>query len=113
MTPAIADIIAAASDITHTRTADLVGIHRHHPLVHYRQAAMAAAVAVCGKSMPVVGRAFGGRDHTTVLHAVRACDACPDRAALRDRIITRASQADVFHRDWVAYVPFRSGRVAA
>lgn len=40
-------------------------------LVRPRQVAMYLAKTLTIKSMPEIGRCFGGRDHTTVLHAVR------------------------------------------
>jgi len=36
-----------------------------------RQVAMYLAKALTSRSLPEIGRKFGGRDHTTVLHAVR------------------------------------------
>lgn len=37
-----------------------------------RQMAMTLAREITGHSLPAVGRMFGGRDHTTVIHALRA-----------------------------------------
>lgn len=36
-----------------------------------RQAAIFLARELCGKSLPQIARVFGGRDHTTILHACR------------------------------------------
>lgn len=44
---------------------------RVHSLAHPRQIAMHLARHFTGKSLPEIGRAFGGRDHTTVLFADR------------------------------------------
>ena len=46
---------------------------RHHPLVVYRQVAMAAMREVAGASFPEIGRLFGGRHHTTVMDAAAKC----------------------------------------
>ena len=40
-----------------------------------RQAAMWLAKKLTTRSLPDIGRRFGGRDHTTVLHAVRRIEA--------------------------------------
>ncbi|MCA6114279.1 hypothetical protein J6524_04960 [Bradyrhizobium sp. WSM 1738] len=53
---------------------DLVQIcadRRTKQLVRARQVAMYLAKVMTGRSLPEIGRRFGGRDHTTVLHAVR------------------------------------------
>lgn len=44
---------------------------RAQPLVQYRQLAMWLARRETRASLPVIGRVFGGRDHTTVLHAIK------------------------------------------
>ena len=40
-------------------------------MAHPRQLAMALAKELTNHSLPEIGDAFGGRDHTTVLHACR------------------------------------------
>jgi len=40
-----------------------------------RQVAMWLAKQITTRSLPDIGRRFGGRDHTTVLHAVRRIEA--------------------------------------
>ncbi|PVB63213.1 chromosomal replication initiator protein DnaA [Labrenzia sp. 011] len=51
--------------------ADLLSSCRARVLVRPRQIAMYIAKVVTGRSLPEIGRRFGNRDHTTVLHAVR------------------------------------------
>ena len=53
------------------RLGDLSAKTRSRSIARPRQVAMALAKEVTTKSYPEIGRAFGGRDHTTVLHAVR------------------------------------------
>lgn len=53
------------------RLADMTSKRRLRRIARPRQVAMALAYEICGRSLPVIGREFGGRDHTTVLHAVR------------------------------------------
>ena len=50
---------------------DLCGTSRSRVLVNARQIAMYLAKILTLRSLPEIGRRFGGRDHTTVLHAVR------------------------------------------
>lgn len=50
---------------------DLLSSRRTANVVHPRQIAMYLAKTMTLKSLPEIGRRFGGRDHTTVLHAVR------------------------------------------
>lgn len=50
----------------------LIGPSRLRHLVIARQEAMAEAHATGRYSLPRIGRYLGGRDHTTVLHGVRA-----------------------------------------
>ncbi len=49
--------------------ADLLGRRRSRSVARPRQMAMALAKGLTAHSLPEIGRGFGGRDHTTVLHA--------------------------------------------
>lgn len=51
------------------KTSDLLGKRRHQAITRPRQLAMYLAKQLTSKSLPEIGRSFGGRDHTTVLHA--------------------------------------------
>ncbi|MCP4385840.1 MAG: chromosomal replication initiator protein DnaA [Hyphomicrobiales bacterium] len=51
--------------------ADLLSARRTRTIVRPRQIAMYLAKVLTPRSLPEIGRRFGGRDHTTVLHAVR------------------------------------------
>lgn len=53
------------------KVADLLSKRRSRFLARARQIAMALAKELTNHSLPEIGEAFGGRDHTTVLHAVR------------------------------------------
>jgi chromosomal replication initiator protein len=53
------------------RTADLLSSKRSRSIARPRQVAMALAKELTKHSLPEIGNAFGGRDHTTVLHATR------------------------------------------
>ena len=51
------------------RVADLLSPKRTRTITRPRQMAMALARELTKHSLPEIGGAFGGRDHTTVLHA--------------------------------------------
>lgn len=51
--------------------ADLLSSRRTRTIVRPRQIAMYLSKVLTPRSLPEIGRRFGGRDHTTVLHAVR------------------------------------------
>jgi len=53
------------------RTFDLLSKRRSRSISRPRQIAMALAKELTNHSLPEIGNAFGGRDHTTVLHACR------------------------------------------
>lgn len=53
------------------RVADLLSKKRSRSIARPRQVAMALAKELTNHSLPEIGDAFGGRDHTTVLHACR------------------------------------------
>ena len=50
---------------------DLLSSRRIRTIVKPRQIAMYLAKNLTPRSLPEIGRRFGGRDHTTVLHAIR------------------------------------------
>ena len=53
------------------KVADLMSKRRNRSVARPRQVAMALAKELTQHSLPEIGDAFGGRDHTTVLHACR------------------------------------------
>jgi chromosomal replication initiator protein len=57
------------------KQADLLSERRARAVARPRQAAMWIAKQITTRSLPDIGRRFGGRDHTTVLHAVRRIEA--------------------------------------
>jgi chromosomal replication initiator protein len=58
------------------RVADLLSKRRSRSIARPRQVAMALARELTSHSLPEIGDAFGGRDHTTVMHA---CERVKDR----------------------------------
>jgi len=53
------------------RVADLLSKRRNRSIARPRQVAMALSKDLTNHSLPEIGDAFGGRDHTTVIHACR------------------------------------------
>jgi chromosomal replication initiator protein len=53
------------------RVSDLHSKSRARQLARPRQVAMALSKELTNQSLPGIGDAFGGRDHTTVIHACR------------------------------------------
>jgi hypothetical protein len=66
-------VIATAAAID-THPDAVTGAGREQAITLPRQAAMWIAWHATGKSMVEIGRAFGNRDHTTVLHAIRVTE---------------------------------------
>jgi chromosomal replication initiator protein len=50
---------------------EMVSARRSREVARPRQVAMYLAREMTPQSLPAIGRMFGGRDHTTVLHAIR------------------------------------------
>ncbi|HAU29186.1 MAG TPA: chromosomal replication initiator protein DnaA [Rhodospirillaceae bacterium] len=67
----IEDIQRKVAEHYSIRIADLSSDRRARAVARPRQVAMFLCKALTSLSLPEIGRKFGGRDHTTVLHAVR------------------------------------------
>lgn len=65
------NIQKTVADYYKIRVADILSKRRSRNIARPRQLAMAIAKELTNHSLPEIGDAFGGRDHTTVLHAVR------------------------------------------
>jgi chromosomal replication initiator protein len=68
----IQKLVASHYNVT---KADILSARRTANVVRPRQIAMFLAKTLTPRSLPEIGRRFGGRDHTTVLHAVRKIEA--------------------------------------
>jgi chromosomal replication initiator protein len=67
--------------------ADILSSRRSASVVKPRQIAMYLAKVLTLRSLPEIGRRFGGRDHTTVLHAVRKIEGAVNAdATLKDDV---------------------------
>ncbi len=67
----IDEIQKRVSDHFRIRQAEMVSARRAREVARPRQIAMYLAKQLTPRSLPEIGRRFGGRDHTTVIHAVR------------------------------------------
>ncbi len=70
----VENIQKTVADYFKIKVADLFSSKRTRQIVRPRQVAMWLAKTLTSQSYPSIGDAFGGRDHTTVLHAVRTID---------------------------------------
>ncbi len=66
----MAEIIQVTSESFDLSVAELTGPSRRQPLARARQIAMYLCRDLTDYSLPKIGREFGGRDHTTVIHAL-------------------------------------------
>jgi len=71
------------------KMADLLSARRAREVARPRQVAMYLAKKLTPRSLPEIGRRFGGRDHTTVMHAVKRIEEL--------RVTDREIDADVSH----------------
>jgi chromosomal replication initiator protein len=67
----VEEIQRKVSDHYNIRLSDLIGPKRLRGYARPRQIAMYLSKILTNRSLPDIGRRFGGRDHTTVMHGVR------------------------------------------
>jgi chromosomal replication initiator protein len=67
----IDNIQKTTAEYFNIKVGDLLSKRRSRTIARPRQLAMAIAKELTNHSLPEIGDAFGGRDHTTVLHACR------------------------------------------
>ncbi len=67
----IDEIMRQVSDYYNLRMAEILSARRARDIARPRQVAMYLSKQMTSRSLPEIGRKFGGRDHTTVMHAVR------------------------------------------
>lgn len=80
-------ILDATAEMYGFAIADLIGQSRRRPLVTARQVGMYVFRELTDFSYPAIGREFGGRDHTTVIHAVeKITQQMKERHAIFDQV---------------------------
>jgi chromosomal replication initiator protein len=75
----IEEIQRKVSEHYNIRISDIVGPKRLRAFARPRQVAMYLSKALTTRSLPEIGRRFGGRDHTTVMHGVRRIEELKDK----------------------------------
>lgn len=65
-------IIDATAKYYRIKISDILGKKRTRQIARPRQIAMSLTKELTNLSLPSIGDAFGGRDHTTVMHGVKA-----------------------------------------
>lgn len=70
----IEDILRVVTKHYGVNRSDLLSARRNRSIVRPRQIGMFLAKQLTSRSLPEIGRRFGNRDHTTVLHAIRKID---------------------------------------
>ncbi len=70
----VEEIQRKVSEHYNIRLSDLIGPKRVRTIARPRQVAMYLAKHMTSRSLPEIGRRFGGRDHTTVMHGVKRID---------------------------------------
>ena len=74
----IDDIQRKVADYYNIRLSDLLSSRRSRTIARPRQVAMYLSKILTTRSLPEIGRKFGGRDHTTVIHAVKRIESLQD-----------------------------------
>ncbi len=83
----IEDIQKLVASHYNVSRADILSARRTATVVRPRQIAMYLSKSLTLRSLPEIGRRFGGRDHTTVLHAVRKIEAlCGKEVTLAEEV---------------------------
>ncbi len=88
----IEDIQKRVAEHYNIRISEMHSARRARAVARPRQVAMYLAKQLTSRSLPEIGRKFGGRDHTTVMHAVKRID------ELRQNDNTLAEDLDLLRR---------------
>ena len=88
----IDDIQRKVADYYNIRLSDLLSARRSRTIARPRQVAMYLSKILTTRSLPEIGRKFGGRDHTTVIHAVKRIE------SLQDSDTTIQEEVDILSR---------------
>jgi len=83
----IEEIQRKVAEHYNVRLSDMLSPRRARAIARPRQIAMFLCKELTDKSLPEIGRKFGGRDHTTIMHGVkRIVQLCDEDASLREDV---------------------------
>jgi chromosomal replication initiator protein len=88
----IEEIQKRVAEHFNVRISDMHSARRARSVARPRQVAMYLSKQLTSRSLPEIGRKFGGRDHTTVMHAVKKVD------ELQDQDISFAEDVNLLRR---------------
>ena len=88
----VEEIQRAVADYYNIRLSEILSQRRARTIARPRQIAMYLSKQLTARSLPDIGRRFGGRDHTTVMHAVRKIEDLRRSDSAMDEDITRLSR---------------------
>ncbi len=92
----IEDIIGRVAEATNHKETALVSPSRKKPLVEARQVAIYLCREILGTPLVELGLHFGGRDHTTVLHACRMIEKRKKKEPRIKQLVTKLQQELTF-----------------
>ena len=83
----IEDVVKKVSSLTQVKEKDIIGKSRKMEIAEARQLSMYLCRGIIGTSLSNIGFYFGGRDHSTVIHAVKSIDKKQERdSRLRNQV---------------------------
>lgn len=88
----IDEIQRGVAEYYNLRLAEMLSQRRSRVIARPRQVAMYLSKQLTARSLPEIGRRFGGRDHTTVMHAVRKIEDLIKSDSQLDEDITRLTR---------------------
>ena len=86
------EIQKRVADYFRVDVTEIRGARRHRSILYPRQVAMFLCRRLTEASLPEIGRAFGGRDHTTVMHAVGKIELGVTQDIHKRRVIEQLNQ---------------------
>ena len=88
----VEDVVRRVSEISRVPEKEIVGKSRRMEIAEARQISMYLCRHIIGTSLNNIGVYFGGRDHTTVMHAVKTIDIKQQKDSRIEKIVTSLKQ---------------------